>query len=212
MADVTDATFEAQVVERSKSVPVVIDLWAEWCGPCKTLGPILDKVIGETKGLVELAKVDVEANPQVSGAFQVQSIPAVYAMKDGQVIDGFVGALPEEEVVAFVQRVLDASNASGENAEADEDATEDDAEPQAVVATPMTSAPVISEPGANVVPAAPAPSAQEADLIEAELNELLMTVKGDDEVRERFLALLDKLGAEDPRTNLYRRKLATALY
>ena len=94
MADVNDATFGTEVVERSKTVPVVIDLWADWCGPCKTLGPILEKVIDETQGLVELAKVDVEANPQVAGAFQVQSIPAVYAMKDEKIIDGFVGALP----------------------------------------------------------------------------------------------------------------------
>src|SRR5688500_11175937 len=93
MSDVTDATFERDVVQRSSEVPVVVDLWAEWCGPCKTLGPILEKVIGDTGGKVELAKVDVDANPQVSAAFQVQSIPAVYAMKDGKVVDGFVGEI-----------------------------------------------------------------------------------------------------------------------
>ena len=85
MVDVTDATFDTAVVERSKTVPVVIDLWAEWCGPCKALTPILEKVIGETAGAVELAKVDVDANPAIAQAFKVQSIPAVYAMKDGQV-------------------------------------------------------------------------------------------------------------------------------
>ena len=95
--DVTDATFPTEVVERSKQVPVVVDLWAEWCGPCKTLGPILEKVIDETGGKVVLAKVDVDANPQIAAAFQVQGIPAVYALKDGKVVDGFVGAQPEAE-------------------------------------------------------------------------------------------------------------------
>jgi len=80
--DVTDATFATAVLERSKSVPVVVDLWAEWCGPCKTLGPLLEKVIEETGGAVELAKVDVDTNPEIAQAFQVQSIPAVFALKD----------------------------------------------------------------------------------------------------------------------------------
>ncbi len=114
MADVTDATFETDVVERSKTVPVVIDLWAEWCGPCKSLGPILEKVIGETNGKVELAKVDVDANPAVSQAFQVQSIPAVYAMVNGQIVDGFTGAKPEAEVRDFVAKLAPAGGGDGE--------------------------------------------------------------------------------------------------
>src|SRR3954447_5544339 len=98
MADITDATFEQDVLERSKQVPVVVDLWAPWCGPCKTLGPIIERVIAETDGKVELAKVNVDENPQVSQAFQVQSIPAVYALKDGKVVDGFIGAQPEATI------------------------------------------------------------------------------------------------------------------
>lgn len=219
MADVTDATFDAQVVQRSQSVPVVVDLWASWCGPCTTLGPILEKVIGETKGLVELAKVDVEANKEVAGAFQVQSIPAVYAMYQGQIIDGFVGALSETEVVAFVQRVIDASNGTATVADATTDgsATSEDVPDAEVVAAPAAPAPApatptMSEPGADVIPQTPPPSAQEAEAIEAELNQLLVTVKGDDAARERYIELLNKLGADDPRTNAYRRKLTTALY
>src|SRR4051794_11131284 len=100
--DVTDATFEAAVLERSTTVPVVVDLWAEWCGPCRTLGPILEKVIAETDGVVELAKVDIDNNPQVAGAFKVQSIPAVFAVRDKQVVDNFIGALPEAAVREFV--------------------------------------------------------------------------------------------------------------
>ena len=100
--DVTDATFPTEVVERSKQVPVVVDLWAEWCGPCKTLGPILEEVIDEAGGKVVLAKVDVDANQQVAAAFQVQGIPAVYAPRDGKVVDHFVGVQPEAAVRQFV--------------------------------------------------------------------------------------------------------------
>src|SRR4051794_3979798 len=102
VVDVTDATFETEVLERSKSVTVVVDLWAEWCGPCRTLGPILEKVVDATEGKVVLAKVDTDANPGISQAFRVQSIPAVYALRDGAVIDGFVGALPEHMVQQFI--------------------------------------------------------------------------------------------------------------
>ncbi|MEL6985954.1 MAG: thioredoxin, partial [Actinomycetota bacterium] len=104
--DVTDATFEVEVLQRSMNTPVVVDLWAEWCGPCKTLTPILEKVIGETNGRVVLAKVDVDANPQVSQAFQVQSIPSVFAIDNGQVVGNFMGAKPEAEVRAFVGELM----------------------------------------------------------------------------------------------------------
>src|SRR5690606_2830275 len=100
--DVTDATFEAEVIERSTTVPVVVDLWAEWCGPCRTLGPIIEKVVDETQGKVVLAKVDVDANPMVSQAFRVQGIPAVHAVVDRRPVDSFVGAQPENVVRAFV--------------------------------------------------------------------------------------------------------------
>ena len=105
MADVTDATFGTEVIERSHQVPVLVDLWAEWCGPCRTLGPILERVVAETEGAVELAKVDVDANPRISQQFQVQSIPAVYAIRDGAVADSFLGALPEAQVREFVARI-----------------------------------------------------------------------------------------------------------
>ena len=104
--DVTDATFQTEVVERSSSVPVVIDLWAPWCGPCRTLGPIIEKVIDETDGEVVLVKVNVDENPAISRAFQVQSIPLVIAVKDGQAVDGFLGAQPEAAVRDFVQGLL----------------------------------------------------------------------------------------------------------
>jgi putative thioredoxin len=104
--DVTDATFESDVLNRSDQVPVVVDLWAEWCGPCKTLGPILEKVVDETDGKVVLAKIDVDENPQAAAAFRVQSIPAVYAVRDHQIVDGFIGAQGEAAVRQFVQGLL----------------------------------------------------------------------------------------------------------
>src|SRR4051812_16390670 len=106
MADVTDATFEADVLQRSHDVPIVVDLWAPWCGPCRTLGPVLEDVVGATEGKVELAKVNVDENPQISSAFRVQSIPAVYALKDGKVVDGFIGAQPKPQVEKMVQALL----------------------------------------------------------------------------------------------------------
>jgi putative thioredoxin len=104
--DVTDSSFQTDVLDRSSTNPVVVDLWAPWCGPCRTLGPILEKVVDETGGDVVLAKVNVDDNPQVSQAFRVQGIPAVYAVADGKVVDGFVGAQPEAAVREFVDRLL----------------------------------------------------------------------------------------------------------
>src|SRR5258706_13022860 len=106
MVDVTDATFDNDVMQASRSAAVVVDLWAPWCAPCKTLGPILEKVIDETKGQVVLAKVNVDENPAISQAFKVQSIPAVFALKDGRIVDGFVGAQGEAAVREFVERLL----------------------------------------------------------------------------------------------------------
>jgi putative thioredoxin len=106
MADVTDATFEADVLQRSHEVPVLVDLWAPWCGPCRTLGPVLEEVVTATGGKVDLAKVNVDENPQISQAFRVQGIPAVYALKDGKVVDGFVGAQPKPAVEKLVESLL----------------------------------------------------------------------------------------------------------
>lgn len=106
VVEVTDATFEEVVVEGSKTRPVVVDMWAAWCGPCRTLTPILEKVADERDGSFLLAKLDTDANPMVAQAFGVQSIPTVIAFKDGQAVTGFIGAYPEPEVNRFVDSIL----------------------------------------------------------------------------------------------------------
>src|SRR5687767_1741927 len=103
MLDVTDESFETDVLVRSESVPVVVDLWAPWCGPCKTLGPILETVVASTQGRVELAKINVDENPRSGATFRVQSIPAVFALRDRKIVDSFIGALPEAGVREFVE-------------------------------------------------------------------------------------------------------------
>jgi putative thioredoxin len=127
VVDVTDATFEQMVVEESKTRPVVVDLWAEWCGPCKSLGPILEKVAGERGGQFLLAKLDVDTNPSTAQAFGVQSIPTVVAFKDGQPVNGFVGAYPEPAVNEFVDSIL-PSDAEVEVEEAKAEELEGDVE------------------------------------------------------------------------------------
>jgi putative thioredoxin len=111
--DVTDETFNTDVVARSRTVPVIMDLWADWCGPCKQLGPILEKLAREADGAFVLAKVDVDANPQLSAALQVQSIPMVVAIVAGQVADGFLGALPEAQVREWLGQVLQVAEQLG---------------------------------------------------------------------------------------------------
>ncbi len=113
VVDVTDATFEAEVITLSMRVPVVLDLWATWCGPCKTLSPILERLAQEYDGRWVLAKVDVDANPGISQAFQVQSIPSVFAVVGGRPLPLFSGALPEQQIRAYVDELLKVAKANG---------------------------------------------------------------------------------------------------
>jgi putative thioredoxin len=113
VVDVTEATFQAEVLDRSFQVPVLIDLWAEWCQPCKVLSPILEQLAGEANGAWVLAKIDVDANPRISQALQVQSIPTVFAVLGGQLVPGFQGALPEPQIREFVAAVMQAGQEAG---------------------------------------------------------------------------------------------------
>jgi putative thioredoxin len=234
--DVTDATFPVEVVERSKQVPVVVDLWAEWCGPCKTLGPILEKVVDETGGKVVLAKVDVDANQQTAAAFQVQGIPAVYALKDGKVVDGFVGAQPEANVREFVAGLLPSEEedavarllAAGDEGSLRQVLEADPGHEQAVIA--LASLLVARDDDAAKAEALALleriPESAETrrlaalarigvdtkDHVTDELDGLLDRVKDDDDARQRFIDLLEVMGADDPRTAGYRKQLTARLF
>jgi len=232
--DVTDATFAIDVMERSKSVPVVIDLWAEWCGPCRTLGPIIEKVVAETNGAVDLVKVDVDANPQISQAFRVQSIPAVFAIHEGQIVDTFVGALPESQVREFVERLAPGASAVDRLVSAGDEASLREAlalDPKSVDAAValgdylrqenrFDEAEAVLEPFSTVVAAKTVLArirlqrsgvSLDGDL-DLTLEHLLEQSSSESSAKDSLLEILDALGPEDPRYVSYRRKLASRLY
>ena len=236
--DVTDETFQTAVLDRSATVPVIVDLWAPWCGPCKTLGPMIEKAVADTGGAVELAKVNVDENPAVSRAFNVQSIPAVFALSQGQVVDQFIGAVPEAQITAFVQRLAPAPSeadtlvATGDEAslrqalELEPDhpgAIEglariliDRGEPAEALALlqrlPETEAGRLLAAEARLLESGVDVSATGRADIEAKLNELLDRVRDDDAARQEFVDLLEAMGPDDPSTKEYRRALTARLY
>jgi putative thioredoxin len=231
--DVTDATFQQDVVERSTQVPVVVDLWAPWCGPCRTLGPIIEQVVDETEGKVQLVKVNVDENPQISRAFGVQSIPLVVAVKDGQPVDGFLGAHPEATVREFVQRLLptaeeeafDSLIAAGDEAslrQALEVAPDNEDVIVALADILVTQgngdealallARIPETDRVRHVAARARLGTEPADDYDATLTKLLDRVKDDEEARQEFVDILELLGPTDPRTANYRRQLTSRLY
>ncbi|SHE60663.1 thioredoxin [Ferrithrix thermotolerans DSM 19514] len=233
--DVTDATFQQEVVERSKEVPVVIDLWAPWCGPCRTLGPIIEKVVADTRGKVALCKVNVDENPGISQAFRVQSIPAVFAVKDGQVVDTFIGALPEHQVKEFVSKLAPVVSEAEElldngdeeslrkahELEPDSDkvaarlgeflfTTGRDEEAEALLAKyPETQE--IMRVKSMIRLGLPELSKPAVDVI-AELNELLESVKKDEAARQRFVDILNAYPFDEETVARYRRLLTSRLF
>lgn len=190
MIDVTDETFQTEVLEKSMTTPVVVDLWAEWCGPCKTLTPILERVIAATNGQVVGVKVNVEENPQLNEAFRVQSIPAVFALSNGAIVDTFTGAQPEEAVTEFINNLIGATPG-----------------------VPDDLSEMFSEAGGaepeEITDEGPTP---EQDAAEERLGELLPLVKTKDEARVEFLELLELLGPDHENTADWRRQLSTQLF
>jgi putative thioredoxin len=231
--DVTDATFQTEVIDKSSEVPVVVDLWAPWCGPCRTLGPIIEQVVDATAGKVTLVKVNVDENPGISQAFRVQSIPAVYALKGGQVVDGFVGAYPEHEVQRFVDSLLPTEQESELSklvAAGDEDSLRRalELEPgneDAIVA--LAELLVEQDRGEEAlalleripenertrkVAATARLGAAPNDDYDVQLSALLDRVKDDDDARQQFVDMLELMGPDDPRTAGYRRQLTARLF
>lgn len=241
VTDVTDATFETAVLDRSTEATIVVDLWASWCGPCRVLGPILEKVVGGSEG-VELVKIDVDANPRSAATFQVQSIPAVYAIRDRKVVDSFVGALPESAVRQWVAGLnpppseVDLLVARGDEESlrravdlepANEKAllglasllvgTGSSADRRQEALSLLAKLPESAETRHIAAQARLGEEAGEATGgddggIEAKLDALLERVRTDDAARQEVLDLLELLGPDDPRTAAYRKALTARLF
>ncbi|MFM8381947.1 MAG: tetratricopeptide repeat protein [Actinomycetota bacterium] len=231
--DVTDATFETDVLDRSQSVAVVVDLWAPWCGPCKTLTPVLEKVISATGGKVVLAKVNIDENPGIAQAFRVQSIPMVVAIRNAAPVNAFQGAQPEHVVQQFVDELLPTAEdervvgllRAGDEASLRAVLEIEPGHEVAIVALAdiMTArgegeaalALLARVPETDEVRRAAAAarlSMRPPDDFDQQLAEMLDVVKADDAARQRFLDILEVMGPEDPRTAAWRKKLTARLY
>ena len=186
--DVTEQSFEQDVIARSRELPVIADFWAEWCGPCRALGPVLEKEVESREGAVELAKVDVDANPGLASTYGVQGIPAVKAFRDGRVVAEFVGAIGPGAVASFVDGLLAPPRIDGL----------------------VEELRVRGEHG-DVLAALDQGDREGAlELILAAIRDASPEVR--ERLRELAVAIFDQLGHDDPVTVSYRRQLAAALY
>jgi len=231
--DVTDSSFQTDVVETSMTTPVLVDFWAPWCGPCKTLTPILERVTDATEGKVVLAKVNVDENPGLSQAFGIQSIPTVVVFVKGQPVDAFMGAQPEHIIAQMVQNLLPnpaEERVAGLIAQGSEEALRD-----AVALAPGNEDAVCSlaeflvrsggaEEALTLLARLPETdrvrnlnararlALNPVDNYDAELASLLERVRTDEDARREFLDILEAMGPDDARTARYRKELSARLF